>query len=408
MIGIEKEKDTKIDVIHDYERATRLFLSEIQNARSEVLIAVGSNSYLEHLARIGFIDALARAKNKGANIMLLYPVSDIAKSEKSDKLFSQIKKYAQLGNVAEIKGTILIVDGSTVLVISSKGKSEFAIYSNYKSIVDNFVSFFDSFWNQQEMLASLIEAQANLLKSNRQLESANKQLEITNETQKAFINIAAHELRTPVQPILGMVDLLESRFDEAKETAEISKEDLKLIIRNAKRLQKLSSDILSVTRIESASLHLQKEEFDLSDLISEAVDDCSRTLSDKKVRLHYVLSNITVMADREAIAEVISNLVDNAIKFTEQGMISISESTQNNGREAVVAIKDTGIGIDPEIMPRLFEKFASKSERGTGLGLFISKSIIEAHGGRIWAENNKAGHGATFSFMLPEAKVSSK
>jgi len=109
-----------------------------------------------------------------------------------------------------------------------------------------------------------------------------------------------------------------------------------------------------------------------------------------------------VKADKEKLIQVISNLLNNAIKFTEEGTISVSTEVKGNGRmEVLVTIKDTGQGIHPEIEPRLFSKFASKSLQGTGLGLFIAKSIVEAHGGKIWAENNSGGKGATFTFSLP-------
>jgi signal transduction histidine kinase len=107
-----------------------------------------------------------------------------------------------------------------------------------------------------------------------------------------------------------------------------------------------------------------------------------------------------VEADKDRISQVISNLLANAVKFTNEGVIRIA-AEKNNG-EILVSIKDTGTGVDPEILPRLFTKFVTKPETGgTGLGLFISKSIVEAHGGRIWAENNTDGKGATFYFSLP-------
>jgi signal transduction histidine kinase len=127
-----------------------------------------------------------------------------------------------------------------------------------------------------------------------------------------------------------------------------------------------------------------------------------------------------VEGDKRRIAQVVSNLLNNAIKFTREGAITVSPRIskrididsmrgEEETTELIVAVNDTGSGIDPELMPRLFTKFATQSHQGTGLGLFISKSIIEAHGGRIWAENNKdqynnAGHnGATFYFTLPVA-----
>jgi two-component system, OmpR family, sensor histidine kinase VicK len=224
--------------------------------------------------------------------------------------------------------------------------------------------------------------------------------------QQEFIHIAAHELRTPIQPILGLSQVISSRIKDTEE-AEL----LKVVTRNAKRLQQLTEDILDVTRIESNSLLLNKEQFDLSEVITNAINDIianSISFSEKKkenTKIFYEPlknKNIIVQADKARITQVISNLLNNAVKFTSEGTISvILEENKDDDHKVIVRIKDTGIGIASEIMPRLFTKFATKSEKGTGLGLFISKSIIEAHGGNIWAENNTDGKGATFYFSLP-------
>jgi signal transduction histidine kinase len=162
---------------------------------------------------------------------------------------------------------------------------------------------------------------------------------------------------------------------------------------------------------------LKIEPLNLNDLISNIVEDYRNQIekNDDDVRLFYEpkttdSDSIIVEADRARMIQVISNLLSNALKFTkkeEEGSIYVTaEEEENHGskrQEVVVSVKDTGKGIDPEIMPRLFTKFATKSETGTGLGLFICKSIIEVHGGRIWAENNNEGtkKGAIFSFSLP-------
>ena len=110
----------------------------------------------------------------------------------------------------------------------------------------------------------------------------------------------------------------------------------------------------------------------------------------------------SVNADKVRICEVISNLLGNAIKFTtKEAGRNITIKAEKKDSQAIVSIKDTGSGIDPEIKPKLFSKFVTNSPGGTGIGLFISKSIVEAHGGRIWAENNADGKGATFTFSLP-------
>jgi signal transduction histidine kinase len=147
------------------------------------------------------------------------------------------------------------------------------------------------------------------------------------------------------------------------------------------------------------------------------MSDCKSQLkADENVRLEFLSKKyISVYADKARISQALSNLLNNAIKFAQKQKsegtriisVSLQEKKNNNAKskEVIVSIKDKGIGIAPEIMPRLFTKFATKSERGTGLGLFISKSIVEAHGGSIWAENNAGSKGATFSFSLPIASL---
>ena len=263
--------------------------------------------------------------------------------------------------------------------------------------------------------------------SNERLALAIDRLKNQEKMQKEFINVAAHELRTPIQPILGLSEILRSRLSQGQEWQ--GRDLLDIIIRNAKRLQRLAEDILDVTRIESQSLKLKKELFDLNQIASQSVEDHRNQITssyrdstdnDKRISLVFVPDNeeILIEADKSRISQVISNLLSNAIKFTklektEDAKITTRENDvktilvtvakDNLEKEAIVGIRDAGIGIDPEIIPRLFSKFASKSFEGTGLGLFISKSIIEAHGGKIWAENNESNgycDGATFRFTL--------
>lgn len=202
--------------------------------------------------------------------------------------------------------------------------------------------------------------------------------------------------RSPIQPLLGLSDILRSGLKDAEQIELID-----IIIRNAKRLRRLAEDILDVTRIEGQTLKLNKELFNLSDLIVQSIQDRKNQFDkvDRNLKIMYEPreDDIFVIADRERINQVISNLLDNAIKFTKKGTISINLEKKDS-REVIVSVKDTGTGIDPKILPKLFSKFATKSEiGGTGLGLFIAKSIIESHGGKIWAKNNADGRGATFS-----------
>jgi signal transduction histidine kinase len=273
------------------------------------------------------------------------------------------------------------------------------------------IAFLILSWNRRLETAvstrtiELKKVNASLVESNKLLAAANEQLKIHDKMQKEFINIAAHELRTPIMPILGEAEFIEHQFNNKRKTVEIEKEQVLLIIRNAKRLDRLASDILDVSKIESQSLKLNKERFNLKEVLIAAVQDLGDHIANNNgdnpsLQVLYKASDdIIVEADKERITQVISNLLSNALKFTEEGYISIS--AEKKGKDVIVSVKDTGIGIHHEILPRLFSKFATKSEKGTGLGLFICKSIIEAHGGKIWAENNSDGKGATFNFSVP-------
>jgi signal transduction histidine kinase len=263
--------------------------------------------------------------------------------------------------------------------------------------------------------ASAVTAAIVILRWNKNLEKtiaqrttllreANEQLTIHDKLQREFINIAAHELRTPLQPILGLSQILESKLGERSE-------EMKVIARNARRLERLAQDILDVSRIESGALSLNIQTIDLDEVISSVIIDYRNNLADvsrtenakkEKVKINYEPKKLMVKGDMERIQRVISNLINNALRFTKEGEIIVK--TQVIDGLAKIIVKDTGTGINPEIMPRLFQKFVTKSEKGTGLGLFISKSIIEAHGGTMWAENNADGKGATFTFTLPIEK----
>ncbi len=244
----------------------------------------------------------------------------------------------------------------------------------------------------------------SLMKSNELLEEANEQLKVHDKMQKEFINIAAHELRTPIMPILGEVEIIEEDLDPKTKTVLVEEEQIQLIIRNAKRLDRLASDILDVTKIESNSLKLEKTYFNLNDILSNSIRDIQNQVSSgdigtKNLKIVYDPVNIRISGDKERINQVISNLLSNALKFTDEGFIKIK--VENSNDNVTISVEDTGSGIHPEIFPRLFCKFATKSDKGTGLGLYISKNIIDAHGGRIWAQNNKSGIGATFFFSIP-------
>jgi len=416
-----------IEIIQDPARAQELYLNIVKDAAEEILLIFPTTNAFVRQDKIGALQLTERAaKEHNVKVRILMPLLDIlaehtVRNLREEKEQQQPQKDNPKSNIeiryieqiSEAKATILIVDKkiSLVMEIRDDTKTTFyeaiglSTYSNSKAGVLSYVSIFENLWTQTELYQQVRQ-------TNERLEEANEQLKIHDKMQREFIDIAAHELRTPIQPILGLTEVISSRIKDTEE-AEL----LKVVRRNAKRLQQLTEDVLDVTRIESNSLLLNKEQFDLNEVITNGINDVianTRSFSVKKkenIKLLYQPINKTIIveADKARISQVISNLLNNAVKFTpeEEGrtisvILEENKNDYNNKTEVIVKIKDTGIGIASEMMPRLFTKFATKSEKGgTGLGLFISKSIVEAHGGKMWAENNSDDKGATFYFSLP-------
>jgi signal transduction histidine kinase len=269
----------------------------------------------------------------------------------------------------------------------------------------------------ENALSKLKENEEALEESNKNLVLANERLARQSKVQREFINITAHELRTPIVPIITLTELLYSKIQkENKSDKNLSKENekkqefLQVILRNCYRLYRLTEDILDVTKIESQTLKMNKERVELNEIIENVINDYKEIISKKRygsdqIRLVFEPSkeNNFLNADKGRLIQVLSNLLDNALKFTKEGNVIITIKKLKN-QELMVSVKDSGTGIDPEILPQLFKKFATKSEQGTGLGLFISKNIIEAHGGIMWGENNSESNGSTFYFTLPTEK----
>ena len=270
----------------------------------------------------------------------------------------------------------------------------------------------------ENALSKLQENEEALEESNKNLVLANEKLARQSKIQREFINITAHELRTPIVPIITLTELLYSNIKkENKSQKNLSKENekkqefLQVILRNCYRLYRLTEDILDVTKIESQTLKINKEMVELNEIMGNVINDYKEIISKKRyssdqIRIVFEPSkeNIFVNADKGRLIQVISNLLDNALKFTKEGNVIITIKELKEKQEVMVSIKDSGTGIDPEILPQLFKKFATKSEQGTGLGLFISKNIIKAHGGIMWGENNSESNGSTFYFTLPAEK----
>jgi two-component system sensor histidine kinase VicK len=410
--SIEDGVDTEgIEIIQNPAEIQKITFDLVKSASEEILIVLATANAFHRQEDLGAVQFLKEASNeRGVKIRILTP-ADTLIVKTSQRLSEQQEQEQQSPKTQKInihfiepylqtKVSLLIVDRKFSLAVELKDDAAhksyeamgLATYSNSKPTVFSYVSIFESLWKQTELYEGLQEI---------------------DKLKDEFINIAAHELRTPIQPILGVSGVLRSETKDSKQ-----QELLDVIIRNAKRLQRLSQDILDVARIESHTLILKKEIFNLNDIISNAISDIMNQVIAKENKESSIKLEFTnsvkrkvhadeevnalpiVEADKDRISQVISNLLANAVKFTNEGAIRIA-AEKNNG-EILVSIKDTGTGIDPEILPRLFTKFVTKPETGgTGLGLFISKSIVEAHGGRIWAENNTDGKGATFYFSLP-------
>ncbi len=404
------------EVIQSPEEAERREWDLLRKARKEVRIIYSTANAFYIQERSGTIQFLNQLAEEGdVSIKLLTPTDDHIresiqnlKHHNNNHHLQQHNKIIEFRSIAStlgIKIKSLVVDRKYSLILELKDDSKedittsaaigWSTYSNSQTTVLSYLSIFETLWRQTEIY---------------------EQLEQSDRIKSEFIDIAAHELRTPIQPIIGFAELLEEQeeleYDKKREATAA-------ILRNAKRLQRLAEAILDVTRIESNTLEIDKERLNLNDLIVNALDDIvinnkeeEKLKGDGYNNRRKILykatkeEEIIIEADRIRLSQVISNLLDNAIKFTkEEGTISVvveKKKDNNNNKEVViVSIKDTGFGIDSNIVPRLFEKFVSKSSKGTGLGLFISKSIIETHGGKIWAENNSDGKGATFAFSLP-------
>jgi signal transduction histidine kinase len=414
--GIEAEF---YEVITDNEKAKNVYIDLAKSIEKDAQLLCANSKAIVRSDKLGIIDYLIEASAKrrgtmkGATIRIICP-----STAENSHVINKIKENApdiRIQNSGGSHSGLFVVDRSKFMRFELKEpRSEefseaigFVVYSNSKVGVNSSTAFFELLWNEHIQYEKLREYE---------------RLKEVQKIKDEFINVAAHELRTPIQPILGLSELVRSKLKV--EDGELI-QFLDIINRNAKRLQRLTEDILDVTKIESQSLKLNKEKFDINKKILNVISDVEKQISDpNKLKILFVEPReaIFVDADKGRIYQVIANLLNNAIKFTKEGTILISvrmtqkkggnkeekeegrdygSSSRSSSRHVIVSVKDSGEGIDPEILPRLYTKFATKSDKGTGLGLYISKSIIQAHGGKIWAENNSDGKGATFTFSLP-------
>ena len=388
-----------LEVCPDGIKAAQVYSQFAGLVQSEALLILPSSKALQRQYDIGILQKLVDAAAKTKAVVRIICPLDKDNAKIAEWLSDTGGPTIQLLNGDGSDSTVFVVDGR--LLFRAELKSDqaekfsdatgYAVYSNSKPTVNSFKSFFEMLWNSRLLAEKLKEA---------------------DMLQREFIHIAAHELRTPIQPILGMAEMIESNLQEKRDgsSSPIKPEEIKMIARNARRLQRLSEDILDIARIESNSLTLHKSLFNLKDVLTLLVDDCKKQIQTdgrevKVIHEQPIDDNIELYADKERIMQVLGNLLSNALKFTKQGTITIWTEQSDDKNQLTVKVIDTGLGIDDTLLMRLFTKFATKSDKGTGLGLYISKSIVEAHGGKIWAENNTDGRGATFTFTLPIQKL---
>jgi signal transduction histidine kinase len=382
-----------IAVIQDAHDIQLLYYNLVRSAQHEILLFLPTTSAFLREEKIGIIQSLRNAALRGIEVKVLTPNDDNIEpkmqaifQKMGDIQLRRIQHKSDSPTSGKARTKILIVDKKEYLIVELKDDSKetfvdavrLAIYSSTESTVKSYLTLVESLWEQ----AGLYD-----------------QLEAHEKMQREFINIAAHELRTPMQPIIGLIEILQSEFRDKNGALVITNDELGLLARNARRLERLANDILEVSRIESNTLKLNREVFDLNEKIRNIIGDFGSSSKSSSKIVVKTGEPLFVEADKIRISEVLSNLIGNAVKFTQAGTITVA--AKKHGNNAEVEVRDTGSGIDPDIMPRLFTKFATKSDQGTGLGLYLSKNIIEAHGGKIWAKNNENDRGAVFTFTLP-------
>jgi signal transduction histidine kinase len=397
----------ELKVLSDPNEIRRTYIDLIKSAKFEISLIIATPNALQRNYRGGIIDLLITATEKrNVNVNLIIPTYDKGTIDddflRNEKIAANFKFKIRtivpaIKETHTIKTTFLIIDRKSLFIIDVKDDTKdilteavgFATFHLSKSRTDSYSFIFDTLWRQADLHESLQVANKNLL-------GAYEKLKEHDAMEKEFIDLAAHELRTPSQSIIGYTELL-------KDLPERNKKYEAAISRNAERLYSLVTNMLSVARIESQTMKLNKTFFDLDVNIQNVINDViiSPDKRDKIEIKFKPIGTIKILADKEKIFQVFANILNNAIKFTDHGTITITVKQNDKTNEGIITFKDPGRGIDQEIIPHLFSKFKTKSEKGLGLGLYISKSIIEAHQGKLEAYNNTDSNGATFVVTLP-------
>ena len=408
----------KLDVIQDTQKSINRAFEIMNKTQKELLVLFATPRTFAFALQGESADIHRKISKKGVDIKLLVPRGS---AEIENEQMRKVREISPKINLRQsdvglnTRITIMISDRKEFMNWELKDDTldnpylagGIATYSNIRALASSYAIIFDNLWKITEILENL--------------RIANVKLENSENAMKEFINIAAHELRTPLQPILGLSEMLH----DARNDPDHHRKLINVIVRNARKLENLAENILDVTRIDSGRLQLSTQKIDLYELVESVVLDFQAVLEneiDKKENNRKAIiclkdeypdrsedtnrEHPIVLADANRIVQVITNLLSNAVKFSKEGdraLITITRGIRviDGQPTAIVSISDQGQGINPEIMTRLFQKFISGSEKGAGLGLYISKNIVKAHGGDIWAENNKSGVGATFGFTLP-------
>ena len=413
----------KLEIMEDTHKSIGRAFDIMKKTQKELLVLFATPRTFTFALQGESADIYRKISEKGVDIKVLVPRG--AYEIENEQIAKKVREISPSINLRFSEA-----DLNTRITIMISDRNEFmswelrddtlddpylaggiATYSNIKALAGSYATIFNNLWKMTEFAENL--------------RLANIKLENNEKAMKEFINIAAHELRTPIQPILGLSEMLPAASTNPQRHRKL----VEIIVRNAHKLENLAEEILDVTRIESGRLQLSMEKVDLYELVQRVISDFEAVIKsefDKDENPNRAIICIKdeclndraletsperpiVLADANRIVQVITNLLSNAVKFSTQrdrALITITTGIRmiDSKSMAIVSISDQGQGIDPEIVPRLFQKFISGSEKGTGLGLYISKNIVKAHGGEIWAENNKNGKGATFVFTLPLLK----
>jgi two-component system, OmpR family, sensor histidine kinase VicK len=385
-----------IETIKNPGEIQALTMDLLKSARNEILGLFSTSNGFHRQQRAGSLSLAEEvSKSQGIQVRILTPFDDKIRQLEQNLKKERGFEIRDIEEGSRTRVSILIVDRRSSLVVEldddAKESSLEAIgpatYTNGEAMVNTYASFFESLWNQSELY---------------------KKVKTHDNLQNEFISMAAHELRTPIQPILALSQHLYSQ-DSALDSKE-RKEYLEIIVRNAIRLQQLTEGILDITKIERRSLQLKLEQIDFNEIVLRSIQDAKGSFDNNnklKINCHFSKNETNfVSGDYQRLSQVMTNLLNNSIKYTSNGKIDVfiersKEGSRVNDQFVIIQVRDSGVGIDPQMMDKLFSKFSTKSETGTGLGLFISKGIVEAHGGSIWAENNADGIGACFAFKLP-------